>query len=350
MDKIVTGTPAYAEQKGEWDYNNRLHNLAMTLPFHCNIACRKCANEGLRNPDLVDRPEQPLLSFDEINDVVKEFSESGGKTINIIGEGEPFHPAELPRLIHTIEQAAKNNLRTIVFTNGTLLTEELINFCKDNLVTIMFSVDSLKKDLYKYLSGKSCDGNYNRLMQNIQKTCEIFKDTQEVFEDVVMPTRRKIAMRVGMNTVISQHNWGELDDIKKFRESEMIHIYGAPFSKGSLKGSEDEFVGEPENYKKIVSRTQELSDTGGCCSYSRELRRCTFMNNGIIINNRGDYGVCNYNTGVPEFGNWRDGGRMKDIEKRIHKKVDRFFADQGDFYCITRHDKSDKFIGTKFDD
>ena len=124
------------------------------LTKNCNLACKYCfekqseiknSSEGVMSYDTFIQGLnffQRLIHLDE-----DRFEER--KTIIFYG-GEPFHNKKL--LFSAITEIQKRKIagtlpeqtKLLVVTNGTLITDEDINFLKENDITITFSLDGDK--------------------------------------------------------------------------------------------------------------------------------------------------------------------------------------------------------------
>lgn len=341
MKKCIAGGPVYLETKNNWE-NSPLNFLTLTIPFSCNFECLKCANSLYKESiSANDKKVCQLLSYDEYIEIIKDFSRVGGKTVVIIGEGEPFHPKQLNLTKHIIKTSFDSGLHTMIFTNGSLLNDSLIQFLFGHNAIVIFSVDSLFKTQYATLTGTN-EKIFDKVIENIGKTCSLYKNKKEHIIDKMGEVYASVF--VGMNTMLSLHNINDINTIKSFMADDIIHTFGLPLFKGSMKNNYSEFIGNESNYQMFVETAEKLSETGGCISYCNLLNKCTIMNNGIGITPEGNYGVCNYSEEISEYGNWRDNKSLIDIAISIHHRVDSFFEENGHFFCLLRHPRANLFI------
>ena len=70
-------------------YKRPLRDLRISVTDRCNFRCRYCMPEEIFGPDYAFLPSQKVLSFDEIERLVKIFVSFGIKKIRITG-GEPL--------------------------------------------------------------------------------------------------------------------------------------------------------------------------------------------------------------------------------------------------------------------
>jgi cyclic pyranopterin phosphate synthase len=98
-------------------------------------------------------PREDLLSFEEIAAVTDAFTDEGVDRVRITG-GEPLLRRNLPALIAAL--AAKPGIRDLALTtNGVLLAPNAARLRQAGLHRITVSLDTLKRDRFRALSGSS---------------------------------------------------------------------------------------------------------------------------------------------------------------------------------------------------
>lgn len=149
----------------------------------CNLKCIHCYKTA-GNP----LPEE--LSTKEWVSVIDELSKLGVLTLAITG-GEPLLREDIAEIL---KHAAKNVVGVTVFTNGTVITEEMVDVLKG--VTpekIMISLDGASKTTHERIRGKN---TFDRTVRSIALLTEN-------------------GLKVRSNTVVYTENIGELDDLIK---------------------------------------------------------------------------------------------------------------------------------------
>ncbi len=140
-------------------------NLEMTIV--CNLRCPFCWWWGTNGvaPKII-RDKEPLwkdqLTFEEIR---KVFTPLRGKGVHVyLSGGEPF---DRPDAIEIVEFLASLGLTVSFTTNGTLLTDEIIDRLVkvDGITIIHFSLDG-PEDIHDSIRGK---GNFAKTVANAQK-------------------------------------------------------------------------------------------------------------------------------------------------------------------------------------
>lgn len=107
----------------------RRNTLQIYITNRCNLKCEDCFAENATR----DKKDMSLSEYRKIITVLKE---KGGNQINVLG-GEPFlHP----NLLEILEINKVNDLKTTVYTNGTLLNK----YTKDDFKNV-----KLRVSLYK---------------------------------------------------------------------------------------------------------------------------------------------------------------------------------------------------------
>src|SRR3989344_5242881 len=100
------------------DLVQKIHNVDFEITFDCNIRCLHCYNETHK--------KKGELSFTEILRTINQIKDLGFHEIHING-GEPL---KHPKVSEILEHCDSVGLSTLLETNGTLLTKELIERLK----------------------------------------------------------------------------------------------------------------------------------------------------------------------------------------------------------------------------
>lgn len=144
--------------------NRNIDYLRLSITDRCNLRCKYCMGDK----DIVFLPKDELLSVEEIGRVTKIFSDLGIKKIRITG-GEPLVRRNFRDIVETI-----NNIEDIeeinITTNGIRLSEEL-EFLKDKKIhSLNISLDTLKKDLFKEITG---GGDLDKVLFSLHRAIEL---------------------------------------------------------------------------------------------------------------------------------------------------------------------------------
>jgi cyclic pyranopterin phosphate synthase len=96
-----------------------LHDLRISVTDRCNFRCVYCMPRAVFGPDHAFLPTADLLTFDEIERLVRIFTRLGGEKVRLTG-GEPLVRRDLPTLVHAL--ATIPGVRDLTLTtNGVLL-------------------------------------------------------------------------------------------------------------------------------------------------------------------------------------------------------------------------------------
>jgi len=144
------------------DWINGKNPFAITTKIDltnvCNHNCPGCVG-GFRNNDY--------LTQKEIEKIILEISQLGGKSIILSGGGEPFCS---PYILDTLSLAKLNNLDSAVITNGGLLhkfnSEEILNNC----TWIRISIDAGNASIHKKTHNSD---DFNKVISNIRHIVKI---------------------------------------------------------------------------------------------------------------------------------------------------------------------------------
>lgn len=119
-------------------------------------------------PDFAFLPSDKILSFEEIERLVKIFVSLGVKKVRITG-GEPLLRQDLPELIERIHHI--DGVEEIALTtNGTLLKKYAHQLAKAGLARVSISLDSLNEERFFEMNGHR--GKVKTVLEGIEKAAE----------------------------------------------------------------------------------------------------------------------------------------------------------------------------------
>jgi len=160
--------------------------LSIELEFtrKCNLRCLYCyadAGEAVENE----------MTIDEIESVVVQAKNLGAKKVILLGGGEPLIYQGVKGVVAFIESLG---LRQVLFTNGTLLTEEMAEFLFRKRVAVVIKRNSLKPDVQDMLAG--VHGAFEKIQKGLRHLMHAGYPNHGVM--------------LGVQTVICRQNIGEL--------------------------------------------------------------------------------------------------------------------------------------------
>jgi cyclic pyranopterin phosphate synthase len=96
-----------------------LHDLRISVTDRCNFRCVYCMPRAVFGPDHAFLPTADLLTFDEIERLVRVFTRLGVEKVRLTG-GEPLVRRDLPTLVSALAKIPSVRDLTLT-TNGVLL-------------------------------------------------------------------------------------------------------------------------------------------------------------------------------------------------------------------------------------
>ncbi|OGI17957.1 MAG: hypothetical protein A3J63_00685 [Candidatus Moranbacteria bacterium RIFCSPHIGHO2_02_FULL_40_12b] len=188
----------------EEDFSNS--NFLLELRIHvveeCNLKCVYCLSNA---PFVGDKNEgnKTKLSLDEIKNNIKQARDLGIKVVSITGSGEPLLYKNLKELIEFIKSL---NLRVVLFTNGLLLSKELVRWLNEKDVNLMVKLNSFNPEINDKLVG----------LKGAQK---VFIEKTKMLVDVGFAKDKRMAL----NCIICEENYQEIPELFIFcRENGII--------------------------------------------------------------------------------------------------------------------------------
>lgn len=148
--------------------NRPLRDLRISVTDRCNFRCQYCMPAEIFGPDYAFLPSDKILSFEEIERVVKIFVALGVKKVRITG-GEPLLRRDLPTLIERLHQI--QGVEDIALTtNGTLLKKYAQVLAQAGLSRVSVSLDSLDGQRFAEMNGQR--GKVVTVLEGIEKAVE----------------------------------------------------------------------------------------------------------------------------------------------------------------------------------
>ncbi len=120
-----------------------LKNLRVSVTDRCNLRCRYCMPEE----EYVWLPRSSILSFEEIDRLVRIFSTLGVAKVRLTG-GEPLLRQNLAHLVELL--AANEAIKDLALTtNGVLLARQAEALKRAGLNRVTVSLDTVRPDRYR---------------------------------------------------------------------------------------------------------------------------------------------------------------------------------------------------------
>ena len=128
-------------------YNRKIDYMRISVTDRCNFRCRYCMPEGIR---LV--PMEKILTYEQITEICQAGVSLGITKFKITG-GEPLVRRGCPDLVGMIRGIPGVEQITMT-TNGMFLAEMLPELMKKGLDAVNISLDTLKPEVFRYITGK----------------------------------------------------------------------------------------------------------------------------------------------------------------------------------------------------
>ncbi len=138
------GTPFTDAEIERAIQNGQLLTMELELSHICNLHCIYCYAES-------GAPLNNELHFEEIIDIIDQGIDLGVRKIIVIGGGEPM---AYPRIMDILRTIHSRGLEIELFTNGTLLTPDIVEEFKQLKVNPVTKFNSMHPEVQDYLAGK----------------------------------------------------------------------------------------------------------------------------------------------------------------------------------------------------
>lgn len=133
----------------------------------CNLNCIWCNFADYNKECSKDIPTEHLLR-------IADFAAAWGvKSVHVLGGGEPLMNPGVKDLFLHLQQ---NGLQSSLITNGTLLTDELIDVILKTCRWVGISLDAGSSDTYMKVKGIGSDAIFGLVTNNIKKLCDRKKE------------------------------------------------------------------------------------------------------------------------------------------------------------------------------
>jgi len=130
-------------------YNRPIRDLRVSLTDRCNFRCFYCLPHG--EPPIA--PKEQMLSYEEIDYVCEIFVSLGIEKLRLTG-GEPMLRRDIETIIRKLTRLKSSGLRDLALTtNGYYLPERAQGLKDAGLDRVTISLDSLKRDIFKRMTG-----------------------------------------------------------------------------------------------------------------------------------------------------------------------------------------------------
>lgn len=271
-------------------YNRPIRDLRVSLTDRCNFRCFYCLPHG--EPPIA--PKEQMLSYEEIDYVCEIFVSLGIEKLRLTG-GEPMLRRDIETIIRKLTRLKRSGLRDLALTtNGYYLPERAQGLKDAGLDRVTISLDSLKRDVFKRMTGvdvldkvlAGIDAAKKAGLEPIKINAVIVRghNEDEVADFAAFAREYDVKMRfIEFMPLDSGHEWSREDVVsgKEIREriSERFLLVRVEIARGSDTSSRYRFAdGAPGEIGIIAPVTEPFC---GACSRIRltadgQIRTCLF--------------------------------------------------------------------------
>lgn len=290
--------------------------VCLNVAHDCNLRCKYCFADG-EGYNL----EKKLMSFQvakkSIDFLIKESGSKRNLEVDFFG-GEPLLNFDVVKktveYARTQEKLYNKNFRFTITTNGTLLTDEIIDYLEENMENIVLSIDGRKEihdNIRVFMNDK---GSYDIILPNIKK---------------VVAKRHLSKKQYFIRGTFTSKNLDFSEDVKHFIDLGFKEISIEPVAlpyENPLSIKEKDFEQIFNQYEKICEELIKNKDVNfyhfnidiynGPCIYKR-LIACGAGYEYVAITPNGDVYPCHQFIGNKDFimGNIFDDNLNTEITK-----------------------------------
>ena len=282
-----------------WD-NDRPLQLGLAFPSkeqgRCNLDCLYCYTREYR-------PKEGTRYLDEqdLKRLLEEAKGMGAENLIIPGYGEPFMN---PEFWHVLEKAKEMGLYTIIFSNASMITEEVAEKLKDFPVSFMIKLNTLNKEKQDKLVGKK--GFSEKQWRGLNALIDAGFNKPNENGNV----------RLAVHTIICKDTIEDVPEVVKWAvEHNVFPFVEELFPEGNALRHQD-ILGTPEEIRKIYGpqvrkkikemypqRKQEIFGEG----------TCDFETYSVIVEQFSSRGTECFTRRDKDLGNYGQGDSLKDI-------------------------------------
>ena len=270
-------------------YGRAIRDLRVSLTDRCNFRCFYCLPHG--EPPIA--PKEQMLSYEEIEYACEIFVSLGIEKIRLTG-GEPMMRRDIETIIRKLGKLKPRLHDLALTTNGYFLPERAHGLKEAGLDRITISLDSLKRDVFKRMTGvdvldkvlAGIAAAKEARLEPIKINAVIVRghNEDEVADFAAFAREHDVKMRfIEFMPLDSGHEWSRADVVsgKEIREriSERFPLVRVEVARGSDTSSRYRFADGARGEIGIIAPVTE--PFCGACSRIRltadgQIRTCLF--------------------------------------------------------------------------
>ena len=126
---------------------NKIEQINIEVSGVCNLKCPMCPQFFGREKDFLKMTDKDLIIS-----VIDQAIPLGLKYVNFGGGGEPLLYKDLPEIISYLDQ---KNIKTLIYTNGTKLTQKYFHIlCQSGLTICKVSLHGWDRESFAHSMSK----------------------------------------------------------------------------------------------------------------------------------------------------------------------------------------------------
>lgn len=246
---------------------HRLEYVTFETTRKCNLKCRHCYSAS-------GPPRESELTVEEIKGLIDHLSEMGVLAIVFSG-GEPLMH---PHLFELMEYARKKPLTVSIFTNGTLITEEVIQKLKElEVQRVNVSIDGPDSETHDEFRGVA--GAFEKTIRGVNALV-------------------KAGITVDASICINKFNHKKIKQILQLMRDLRVNDFKIWPIRFSGRAAEKDLFVTPEEFRTVMEAVrefefEELGKTGKEeYKYSKRLENCGIGSNRLVIKSNGVVTPC----------------------------------------------------------
>lgn len=238
--------------------NGKFSILDIQLGGECNFKCVYC--------DSPDRNKRSKIDFIHLHKLIEQEREQY-EWIFICGLGEPLCGSNKGRLIDLLELCKANNIKCTIFTNGSNVDEQILEYVRTGILYPIIKIDTFSFEVAQKLYGTS---QAKKNLQTIDLLFEIAKSKKSNY------------CHIAASIVPTSLNSNEIPYIvKKCVENNVFPLLGQLEYAGNAIGSYNELL---LSKQELLELKQVISSIIG---FEYRVPICPSVISGIHINNEG---------------------------------------------------------------
>lgn len=178
IDQLVKGdyllTPEVKEGELKYNRENVVKSLCLHVSHDCDLNCRYCfASGGTYNT------ERDIMSYETGKKALDFLIENSGHRRNLEVDffgGEPLLNFDVVKKLtlygEELNEKYNKNIRFTITTNGTHLTDEIIDFINDHMSNVVLSLDGRKEINDKMRPNRGGKGSFDKVVPKFQDLIE----------------------------------------------------------------------------------------------------------------------------------------------------------------------------------